>query len=148
MSRVLKYKTLSSNAYNLFKNSEDDAGYDLCSAYNYIVSKKGKQLIKTDIAIEFPKGTYGRIASRSGLAWNNFIITAGGVIDASYRGNICVILYNLSDENFIIDKGDRIAQIICERIANTTLLKIDNLTSTDRGQKGFGSSGIEQINLL
>ena len=143
MSPVLKYKRLSSSAYKLYKNSENDAGFDLCSAYNYIVPKKGKELIKTDIAIELPKGTYGRIASRSGLAWKNFISVAGGVIDEGYRGNICIILYNHGKEDFEIKTGDRIAQLICEKIENTTLLEIDTLSTTDRNQNGFGSSGID-----
>jgi deoxyuridine 5'-triphosphate nucleotidohydrolase len=76
------------------------AGYDLMSAYDTIVPARGKQLVKTDLEMAIPDGCYGRIAPRSGLAWKNFIDTGAGVIDADYRGNVGVILFNHSETDF------------------------------------------------
>lgn len=70
------------------------------SAYDCVVPAHGKALVKTDLAIKVPSGTYGRVAPRSGLAWKNFIDTGAGVIDEDYRGNVGVILFNHSDQDF------------------------------------------------
>jgi len=119
------------------------AGYDLCSAYNYTVLKHNKQLIKTDLAVQIPEQCYGRIAPRSGLALNNFIDVGAGVIDRDYKGNVCVLLFNHSCEDFYVQRGDRIAQLICELIVYPELVELTELDNTHRGCKGFGSSGIQ-----
>ena len=89
-----------------------------------------------------PSGCYGRIAPRSGLAWKHSIDVGAGVVDEDYRGNVCVILFNLSDDDFCVQRGDRIAQLICERIAKTQLIECSQLDDTDRQDKGFGSTGV------
>ncbi|XP_055307202.1 deoxyuridine 5'-triphosphate nucleotidohydrolase-like [Sitodiplosis mosellana] len=99
--------------------------------------------MKTDIQIEVPYGTYGRVASRSGLALKNFIDVGAGVIDQDYRGNVGVILFNHSNENFDVKKGDRIAQLICERIVYSTLVQVNTFADTIRGAGGFGSTGTQ-----
>lgn len=114
-----------------------------CSAYDAVVPARGKALVKTDIQIDVPFGTYGRIAPRSGLAWKNSIDVGAGVIDQDYRGNVGVILFNHSDTDFDIKKGDRIAQLICERIVYPNLVHVDSLTETARGEGGLGSTGIQ-----
>lgn len=88
----------------------------------------------------FP-GCYGRIAPRSGLAWKNHIDVGAGVIDEDYRGNIGVVLFNHSDQEFKVTKGDRIAQLICQRIDYPVLQEVTNLDNTSRGAGGFGSTG-------
>ena len=97
--------------------------------------------MKTDIRVAIPEGCYGRIAPRSGLAWKHSIDVGAGVVDSDYRGNVCVILFNFSDEDFIVSKGDRIAQLICERIALTQLFE-SKLDQTERQDNGFGSTGV------
>jgi dUTP pyrophosphatase len=74
-------------------------------------------LVDTDIAISVPAGTYGRIAPRSGLASKHFIDTGAGVIDADYRGQVKVLLFNHSDKDFEVKEGDRIAQLVLERVS-------------------------------
>lgn len=98
-------------------------------------------MVKTDIQIEVPEGTYGRVAPRSGLAWKNFIDVGAGVIDQDYRGNVGVILFNHSDTPFEIKKGDRIAQLILERIVHPVVVEAETLSDTNRGAGGFGSTG-------
>ena len=125
------------------RGSEFAAGFDLSSAYDVEVPARGKALVKTDISIAIPPSTYARIAPRSGLAWKNFIDTGAGVIDYDYRGNVGVILFNHSDDVFQVKRGDRIAQLILERISMAEAVEVDELQETVRGEGGFGSTGIK-----
>lgn len=111
------------------------------SAYDCVIPARGKLVVKTDIQIELPEGCYGRIAPRSGLAAKNFIDVGAGVVDEDYRGNLGVVMFNHSDVEFAIAKGDRIAQLICERIFYPQLEEVKSLSETERGAGGFGSTG-------
>ena len=107
------------------------------------IPAKSKALVFTGIAIAIPNDCYGHIAPRSGLAVKNFIDVGGGVIDSDYRGEIGVVLFNFSDNDFSPKIGDRIAQLILEKIYNIDLaLEVDELPNTIRGTGGFGSTGI------
>uniref|UniRef100_A0A2C9KJ08 Deoxyuridine 5'-triphosphate nucleotidohydrolase n=1 Tax=Biomphalaria glabrata TaxID=6526 RepID=A0A2C9KJ08_BIOGL len=101
----------------------------------------GKEIVKTDIQISVPDGCYGRVAPRSGLAAKSFIDVGAGVIDQDYRGNVGVVLFNFSETDFKVNKGDRIAQLICERIYIPQLCEKPSLDNTERGTGGFGSTG-------
>lgn len=141
---VLKFKKLSKNAESPFKASSNSAGYDLSSATNTTVPSKGTTLVPTDLQLQIPEGCYGRIAPRSSLALKNSIDVGAGVIDSDFRGNIGILLFNFGSEDYKINQGDRIAQIICEKISYPILEEIkeeEELSATERGEKGFGSSG-------
>lgn len=143
MAERLFVKKLSDRAILPRRGSHMAAGFDLSSAHDSIVPARGKALIKTDLAISLPKATYGRIAPRSGLAWKNSIDTGAGVIDRDYTGNIGVILFNHSDEDFVVKYGDRIAQLILERIVEeVSVEEVYVLDHTNRGANGYGSSGV------
>ena len=90
--------------------------------------------------MEVPRGVYGRIAPRSSLALHR-ILVGRGVVDPDYRGPLNIILYNFSEEDFVVNIGDRIAQLICERIAIPTVVEATKLSETERNSKGFGSTG-------
>ena len=92
------------------------AGYDLSASADCVVPGRGRALVKTDISMACPEGTYGRIAPRSGLAWKKFIDVGAGVVDADYRGDVGVILFNFGDEDFVVNPGDRVAQLILEKV--------------------------------
>ena len=139
---VLRFVKLTENACAPSKATADAAGFDLYSAYDYEVQPSGKVLAMTDIQIAVPSGCYGRIAPRSGLAHKNFIDIGAGVIDRDYRGNVGVILFNFGKEVFHVKKGDRIAQLICERIAYPRIEECTSLSETVRGEGGFGSTGM------
>jgi dUTP pyrophosphatase len=98
--------------------------------------------IKTGIAAEIPAGCYGRLADRSGLANNNGLTILGGVVDASYRGEIQIILQNHGGGPFQVKRGMRIAQLILERAETPDIEEVDELTKTSRGEGGFGSTGV------
>jgi dUTP pyrophosphatase len=139
---VLSYVKLTENAFDITRGSERAAGLDLCSAYNYLVKAKGRELIKTDLQIVLPFGTYGRIASRSGLASTRGIHVGAGVIDSDYEGSVSVVLFNFGETDFEVKPGDRIAQVICERIVIPSVQEIVfKAPETQRGSRGFGSSG-------
>jgi len=134
----LQVVKLSSQATLPTKSSCQSAGFDLYSAYDYIIKPFGKRLIKTDIQICLPCGTYGRIAPRSSLALNNHIDIGAGVIDEDYRGNICIIIFNHSDKEFFVKKGDSVAQLICEKIEYPQLIEVSSLNVTKRNKRGLG----------
>lgn len=97
------------------------------------------------MAIACPEGTYGRIAPRSGLAWKHFIDTGAGVIDADYRGNVGVILFNHAEQEFAVKRGDRVAQLVLERIVTPDVVQVDDLDESERGAGGFGSTGVSGL---
>lgn len=106
-----------------------------------MIPARGKAIVKTDIQVELPEGCYGRIAPRSGLAAKNFIDIGAGVVDEDYRGNLGVVMFNHADTAFQVAKGDRIAQLICERIFYPVMEEVKTLSDTERGDGGFGSTG-------
>ena len=120
----------------------NDAGYDIFSAENYLLQPMERKLFKSGISLEIPKGHYGRVAPRSGLAYKHGIDVLAGVIDSSYRGEVGVILINLGDKPFSVSSGDRIAQLIIETCHYPKIMQVESHQETVRGEKGFGSSGL------
>ncbi|CAM8935929.1 unnamed protein product [Rhodiola kirilowii] len=139
---ALKVKKLSEKAVLPTRASHLSAGYDLSSAVETKIPARGKALVPTDLSIAIPDGTYARIAPRSGLAWKHAIDVGAGVIDADYRGPVGVILFNHSDADFEVKEGDRIAQLILEKIVTPEVVEVEDLDETVRGAGGFGSTGV------
>jgi dUTP pyrophosphatase len=101
----------------------------------------GQAKIPTGVAVEIPAGHYGKVSSRSGLAFKHGIFSFDGTIDSGYRGEIGVLLYNTTDKSYQVKKGDRIAQLLIIPCAMLEPVEADELTVADRGEKGFGASG-------
>merc|ERR1712168_685724 len=145
---VLKFHKLSENAMTPIRGTEYAAGLDLSAAEAKIIPSKGRALVKTDLQVALPEGCYGRIAPRSGLAYKKGIDVGAGVIDQDYRGNVGIILFNFGDEDFKVEKGDRIAQFILEKIFIPTLVESsEKLEETVRGEGGFGSTGVKKMKM-
>ncbi|RYP54338.1 hypothetical protein DL768_000912 [Monosporascus sp. mg162] len=140
-SPPLLIKKLSEKARLPTRGSAFAAGYDLYAAKATTVPARGKVLVDTDISIAVPAGTYGRIAPRSGLAAKHFIDTGAGVIDADYRGPVKVLLFNHSEADFAVAEGDRVAQLVVERIYTPEVVEVAELEESVRGAGGFGSTG-------
>jgi dUTP pyrophosphatase len=141
----LQIKKLSDKATIPTPGSEFAAGLDLSSAVDLVIPVGGRALVKTDLSIACPAGTYARIAPRSGLALKKGIDVGAGVIDADYRGPVGVILFNWGKEEFVIQVGDRIAQLILEQIVYPDIVEVkegEELPATERGDGGFGSTGV------
>lgn len=100
------------------------------------------QPVPTGVRVAVPPGYYGRVAPRSGLAVKKFVDVGAGVIDADYRGDIGVVLFNLSDVPFEVKRGDRIAQLVIEKISMGDVIQVESLDDTQRGDGGFGSTGV------
>ncbi|XDG06873.1 hypothetical protein ABKA04_006488 [Annulohypoxylon sp. FPYF3050] len=137
----LLIKKLSPNAKLPTRGSAFSAGYDLYASQPTTIPARGKALVETDISIAVPANTYGRIAPRSGLAAKHFIDTGAGVIDADYRGPVKVLLFNHAETDFAIAEGDRIAQLVVERIYTPEVIEVQELEESVRGAGGFGSTG-------
>ncbi|KAG2416910.1 deoxyuridine 5'-triphosphate nucleotidohydrolase [Aspergillus terreus] len=137
----LQVKKLTESGRAPTRGSAFAAGYDMYSAKDTVIPAKGKALVDTGIAIAVPEGTYGRIAPRSGLASKHFIDTGAGVIDADYRGEVKVLLFNFSDVDFTVKEGDRVAQLVLERIYTPEVVVVEELEESVRGAGGFGSTG-------
>ncbi|CAH7687045.1 dUTP diphosphatase [Phakopsora pachyrhizi] len=138
---TLRVKRLSPDAKVPTRGSKLSAGYDLYSSKDITITKRSREVVPTDIAIAVPSSTYGRVAPRSGLAVKFGISTGAGVIDEDYRGPVGVVLFNHGDDDFKVKKGDRIAQLVIERIKTPEVFEVESLDETVRGSGGFGSTG-------
>ncbi|EGO53765.1 hypothetical protein NEUTE1DRAFT_53084 [Neurospora tetrasperma FGSC 2508] len=138
----LLIKKLSDKARLPTRGSAFAAGYDIYASKETTIPARGKGLVDTDISMAVPAGTYGRIAPRSGLAAKNFIDVGAGVIDADYRGQVKVLLFNHSDVDFAVNEGDRVAQLVLERIYTPEVVEVEQLEESVRGAGGFGSTGV------
>jgi dUTP pyrophosphatase len=125
--------------------SEHAAGVDLYAAVagEMVIGAGMWKLVPTGIAVAIPEGYEGQVRPRSGLALKHGIgmLNAPGTIDADYRGEIGVILFNFSDKSFTIHRGDRVAQIVFAKTEKAKLVSVDALSETARGAGGFGHTG-------
>lgn len=140
--RLRFYVTLDdSNAIVPKISTVGSVGYDLFSTENVTILSYNRCLVSTGVKMRIPRGYYGRIAPRSSLAINHSIDVGGGVIDPDYRGEVKVILVNNSDEHYDVKIGDKIAQLILEKVLVTEVHVVQELDNTIRGSGGFGSTG-------
>ncbi|KAI8611930.1 dUTPase-like protein [Chytriomyces sp. MP71] len=141
---TLQVKLLSEKAKLPARGSVGAAGYDLFAAKDCTIPSNGRAIVPTDISIAVPHGTYGRVAPRSGLAVKHFLDVGAGVIDADYRGPVGVVMFNFGSADFEVKEGDRIAQLILEKIETAQIEQVDELDATVRGAGGFGSTGVRK----
>lgn len=118
-----------------------DAGLDLYSRENVTLYPGESYVFDTGVHIAFDAGTYGKIESKSGLNVYYDIVSCGGVVDEGYTGSIRVKLYNLGHDFHIINIGDKIAQLVIMPYLTPAMEIVDELDETERGDRGFGSSG-------
>ena len=117
------------------------AGLDVCSIEDVVILPKQRALARTGLAVAIPPGFYGRVAPRSGLAVKQGLDVLAGVIDSDYRGEVCIVLYNTSDEAIALQAGSKICQLILEQIITPEAAWVNDLDETARGADGFGSTG-------
>lgn len=137
---TLKFKKLHPEARTPTKAHESDAGTDLYSLNYYEFHPGEIRTIHTGVAFELPTHTYGRVSDRSSMSVKGWRVGAG-VIDSSYTGECLVVLQNMTRSLAKIEPGQKIAQLIVMPVYETTLEEIIELPKTERGAKGFGSSG-------
>ena len=119
-----------------------DAGMDIFSAEEAIIKAGERKNIKTGVKMELPDGFVGLVWDKSGLALKNGIKTMAGVIDADYRGEIGIVLVNLSENDYKIEKGQKIAQMLIQKVERAEIEEARELSETKRGEGSFGSTGL------
>ncbi|HWQ21642.1 MAG TPA: dUTP diphosphatase [Clostridia bacterium] len=143
--RRVGVRRLAPGAGQLARATPGSSGYDLSSAEDreLTVQPGGVVLVRTGLALEMPPGLEGQVRSRSGLAARSavFVLNSPGTIDSDYRGEVKVVLANLGDAPFSILPGDRIAQLVFAEIPDVCLVSVDEISQTERGSGGFGSTG-------
>lgn len=143
----IKVKKLNDNAHLPTRGSDFAAGYDLYAALDkpIVIPPHRTEKIGTGLSFELPSGTYAAIYARSGLATKQGLRPANcvGVCDSDYRGEYIVALHNDTDEEKTINPGDRIAQMILSPYYEMNFTESKNLSETERGEGGFGSTGLQ-----
>ncbi len=119
-----------------------DAGMDLYSAETIVLQPHERKLIPTGIAMSIPAGYVGLVWDKSGIATNHGLKTMAGVIDAGYRGEVKILVHNLSSTPYTVEAGSKIAQLLIQPVEQRKIVEVEELDNSSRGQKGFGSSGV------
>jgi len=123
---------------------DGDAGLDLSSAERVVIEPGARALVRTGLALAIPSGYAGFVLPRSGLALRQGItvLNAPGLIDAGYRGEVMVLLVNHDRSGAVtVERGDRVAQLVVQRVERVELVEVDELPASERGGGGFGSTG-------
>lgn len=132
---------LDKGAYMPKKAHEADAGYDLRTPKRVVLRRHDCVCIDTGVHMEIPKGWYGKLESKSGLNVKHSIVSLGGTVDSGFTGSVVAKLYNFGSEDYVFEAGDKIVQIVFMPCGSFTMTQVDSLEATERGDKGFGSSG-------
>ena len=132
---------LDAEAYPVDRAHPTDAGLDLRTPFEFTIRPHDSYVIDTGVHVELPTGTFGQLFSKSGLNVKHSIVSLGGTIDEPFRGSIVVKLYNEGDEEYHFRAGDKIVQMVIMPYRNPDIEYVDELSETDRGSQGFGSSG-------
>lgn len=139
---IVKFKKLTDTARVPEYAHPTDSGMDLFSDEEILIPARERALVHTGIALALPNNTEGQVRSKSGLALNFGlqVLNSPGTIDTNYRGEICVIMLNTSGTDYLVKKGQKIAQLVICPFYTCTSKVVDDLDSTDRGDGGFGST--------
>jgi dUTP pyrophosphatase len=138
-----KVKKLSSDAQLPFRADPGSSGWDLHADVDMLVPAGSKRVVPTGLAMSVPVGYEVQIRPRSGLAvkYGITVLNSPGTVDSSFRGHVQVVLLNTSQSDFVIVRGDRIAQAVVAEVPMVELVEVTELDSTERGEGGFGSTG-------
>lgn len=138
----LPVKLLSSTAKLPTYAHATDAGMDLYAAESSVIQPGARAIIKTGIALAIPAGYVGLVWDKSGIATTTGVTTLAGVIDAGYRGEILIALFNTADTSYAVQAGQKIAQLLIQPVQQVVIQAVEQLTTAARGDNGFGSTGL------
>ncbi len=138
---TIKIKKLKTDATLPSYAHAGDAGMDMYAAEDVHVRKGERAKVPTGIAMEIPEGYVGLVWDKSGLSINHGLKTLGGVIDSGYRGEIIIGIANLSSEDYTIERGHKVAQLLIQKIESPVIEEAIELNDSHRGEKGLGSTG-------
>ncbi len=137
----LKVKKLHPDAVLPSYAHTGDAGMDIYALERTIIPSGERVAVRSGLAFEIPEGYAGLCWDKSGLAVKHGLTTLAGVIDAGYRGELLVALTNLGETKYVFDAGDKIAQMLIQKVERPNIVEADELNETPRGEGGFGSTG-------
>jgi len=137
----LHIKKLHQDAYIPVYAHDGDAGMDMCALEETIAPVGQRISVPTGISMAIPDGHVGLVWEKSGLAFKHGIKTFGGVIDSGYRGEVMIGLINTSNTEYVFRKGDKVAQILIQKVEHPRIVEVLELDNTERGEDGFGSTG-------
>jgi len=143
---MILFKRMEVGAKLPRKQREGDAGFDLYALEDTVLPRNvngivAQKSVRTGIKVEIPEGFFGLVTGRSGLAFNQGIHNFNGTIDCNYRGEIKILLVNHNNIEYKVEKGDRLAQLLIVPITNFGFEEVEELSPSNRGTEGFGSSG-------
>ena len=139
---LIKFQKILAEAIIPHYAHPGDAGMDIFSAEDAVIKAGERRSVRTGVKMELPEGFVGLIWDKSGLALKNGIKTMAGVIDSCYRGEIEIVLVNLSEQDYKIEKGQKIAQMLIQKAERAEIEEVEDLNETSRGAGGFGSTGL------
>ena len=139
---LIKFQKILAEAIIPHYAHPGDAGMDIFSAEDAVIKAGERRSVRTGVKMELPEGFVGLIWDKSGLALKNGIETMAGVIDSCYRGEIEIVLVNLSEQDYKIEKGQKIAQMLIQKVERAEIEEVEDLNETSRGAGGFGSTGL------
>lgn len=137
----IRIKKLDPGLPDLHYAKSGDAGFDLYARERTVLAPGAQTAVPTGVCIELPAGYVSLVWDKSGLAIKNGLKVMGGVIDAEYRGEYMVGMINLSNREYVFEKGDKVAQVLIQKVEQAQFEVVDELSETERGTSGFGSSG-------
>jgi dUTP pyrophosphatase len=137
----LKVKKMHPDAITPTVGHTGDAGIDLYAIETVVFLPRTQMSVPTGIAMEIPDGYAGLVWDKSSVSFKQGLKVMGGVIDAPYRGEIVISLYNTTDQEQSIEKGKKVAQMLLQKVEHCTFEEVDTLSDTARGENGWGSTG-------
>lgn len=137
----LKIQKLDSDLPTPSYGYKGDAAFDLFAKEEVTLKPGGRYAVPTGVALEIPEGYVGLVWDKSGVGIKEGIKTLGGVIDATYRGEVLIGMVNLSDEDYTFERGHKVAQMIIQKKEDVTISIVEKLSDSERGSDGFGSTG-------
>lgn len=142
MADSLLFVRMCDSAVPPKRASAGAAGYDLCASHYVEIPAGSRALVPTGLKLRIPDGHYGRIAPRSGLSVTQGLDVGAGVLDCDYRGEVFILLFNHGNQHVLISPGQRVAQLILQKISLPEVQEVSALDSTERGEGRFGSTGL------
>ena len=142
---IIKFQKILAEAIIPYYAHPGDAGMDIFSAEESIIKAGERKNVRTGLKMELPEGFVGLVWDKSGLALKNGIKTMAGVIDSNYRGEIEIVLVNLSGQDYKVEKGQKIAQMLIQKVEQAEIEEAQKLSETKRNEGGFGSTGLFKL---
>ncbi len=146
MRKEIFFKKLSQDCLLPKYAHKEDAGMDIFSVEEKVIEPMSWEQIKAGFAMELPRGYEAQVRSKSGLALKSglFVLNSPGTVDENYRGEISVIMMNVSQERYVVEKHQKIAQMVINKVEHFECLEKESLSESSRGTGGFGSTGVKK----